>query len=99
MNYGAASKPVAAYFLYAALFSAAVNILLLTPVIYMLTVYDRVMASGSMSTLLMLTLLMIALLLSVGGFEWVRSTILIGASNRLEQMLRKRVSDATFKMS
>lgn len=86
-----------AYFLYAALFSAAVNILLLTPIIYMLTVYDRVVASGSMSTLLMLTLLMIALLLAVGGFEWVRSTILIGASNRLEQMLRKRVSDATFK--
>ena len=85
------------YFLYAALFSAAVNILLLTPVIYMLTVYDRVVASGSMSTLLMLTLLMIALLLSVGGFEWVRSSILIAASNRLEQTLRKRVSDATFK--
>lgn len=85
------------YFLYAALFSAAVNILLLTPVIYMLTVYDRVVASGSMSTLLMLTLLMIALLLSVGGFEWVRGSILIGASNRLEQTLRKRVSDATFK--
>ena len=41
------------YFLYAALFSAAVNILL-PPVIYMLTVYDRVVASGSMSTLLML---------------------------------------------
>ena len=86
-----------AYFLYAALFSAAVNILLLTPIIYMLTVYDRVVASGSMSTLLMLTLLMMALLLAVGGFEWVRSTILIGASNRLEQLLRKRVSDATFK--
>ena len=63
----------------------------------MLTVYDRVVASGSMSTLLMLTLLMIALLLSVGGFEWVRSSILIAASNRLEQTLRKRVSDATFK--
>ena len=86
-----------AYFLYAALFSAAVNILLLTPIIYMLTVYDRVVASGSMSTLLMLTLLMMALLLAVGGFEWVRSRILIGASNRLEQLLRKRVSDATFK--
>jgi ATP-binding cassette subfamily C protein EexD len=86
-----------AYFMYAALFSAAVNILLLTPIIYMLTVYDRVVASGSMSTLLMLTILMMALLLAVGGFEWVRSTILIGASNRLEQLLRKRVSDATFK--
>lgn len=85
------------YFIYAGVFSAAVNILMLTPIIYMLTVYDRVVASGSLSTLAMLTLLMVSLLLAVGGFEWVRSMILISASNRLEAMLRKRVSDATFK--
>ena len=51
----------------------------------------------TMMLLLRLLMLMMALLLAVGGFEWVRSTILIGASNRLEQLLRKRVSDATFK--
>ena len=70
------------YFIFAALFSAAINILLLTPIIYMLTVYDRVVSSGSISTLVMLTLLMVSLLLAVGGFEWVRTKILIGASNR-----------------
>ena len=85
------------YFIFAALFSAAINILLLTPIIYMLTVYDRVVSSGSISTLVMLTLLMVSLLLAVGGFEWVRTKILIGASNRVEQLLRKRVSEATFK--
>ena len=85
------------YFIYAGVFSAAVNILMLTPIIYMLTVYDRVVSSGSLSTLTMLTLLMVGLLLAVGGFEWVRSMILISASNRLEAMLRKRISDATFK--
>jgi len=85
------------YVLYAGLFSAAINLLLLTPIIYMLTVYDRVVSSGSLSTLAMLTLLMVALLLAVGGFEWVRSMMLIGLSNKLEQGLRKRVSDATFK--
>lgn len=85
------------YFIFAGIFSAAVNTLTLTPIIYMLTVYDRVVASGSLSTLAMLTLLMVGLLLAVGGFEWVRSMILISASNRLESMLRKRVSDATFK--
>ena len=85
------------YFIFAGIFSAAVNTLMLTPIIYMLTVYDRVVASGSLSTLAMLTLLMVGLLLAVGGFEWVRSMILISASNRLESMLRKRVSDATFK--
>ena len=85
------------YFLYAGLVSAAVNVLLLTPIIYMLTVYDRVIASGSLSTLTMLTMLMVFLLLGLGGFEWVRSATLVGASNKVEQLLRKRVTDATFK--
>ena len=94
-----ALKDVRSYFLYAGLFSAAVNLLMLVPVIYMLQVYDRVMASGSLSTLAMLTLLMAGLLLALGGFEWVRSMILISASNRIESNLRSRVSDATFKRS
>ena len=85
------------HFVYAGLFSAAINILLLTPIIYMLTVYDRVVTSGSMSTLTMLTILMVSLLVAVGGFEWVRTMILVSASNRLERLLRRRVSDATFK--
>ena len=87
------------YFIYAGAFSAAVNILMLTPIIYMLTVYDRVVASGSLSTLAMLTILMVCLLSAVGGFEWVRSMILISASSRIETLLRKRISDATFERS
>jgi hypothetical protein len=63
----------------------------------MLQVYDRVVSSGSYSTLAMLTLLMVALTAALGGFEWVRSMILIAASNRIEKNLRRRVSDATFK--
>ena len=85
------------YFIYAGLFSAAVNLLMLVPVIYMLQVYDRVVSSGSYSTLAMLTLLMVVLTAALGGFEWVRSMILIAASNRIEKNLRRRVSDATFK--
>ena len=85
------------YFIFAGIFSAAVNILMLTPIIYMLTVFDRVISSGSLSTLSMLTILMILLLLASGGFEWVRAMILISASNRIEKNLRERVSDATFR--
>ncbi|MBT6204039.1 MAG: type I secretion system permease/ATPase [Rhodospirillaceae bacterium] len=92
-----ALKNVRAYFGYAALFSAAINLLLLIPIIYMLQVYDRVLSSGSLSTLAMLTILMVCLLLAMGGFDWVRSNIMIAASNRLESMLRPRVADATFK--
>jgi ATP-binding cassette subfamily C protein EexD len=93
----AAVKDVKSYFILAGVFSAAINILMLVPVIYMLQVYDRVMSSGSLSTLASLTLIMAALLMAMGGFEWVRSNILISASNRLEKNLRKRVSQAAFK--
>lgn len=87
------------YFIYAGVFSAAINILMLAPIIYMLAVYDRVVSSGSLSTLTMLTLLLVALLLALGGFEWVRNLILVSASNRMELSLRKRVNDATFKQT
>ena len=96
---GLALRACKQYFVYAGVFSAAVNVLLLTPIIYMVTIFDRVVSSGSLPTLVMLSLLMVSLLLAMGGFEWVRSMVLISASSRLESMLRKRVSDATFKRS
>jgi ATP-binding cassette subfamily C protein EexD len=65
----------------------------------MLQVYDRVISSGSMSTLGMLTLLIVFLLLAMGGFEWVRSMILISASNRIEIGLRERVYEAMFRQA
>ena len=91
-----AFRSIKGYFLYAVLFSASVNILMLTPVIYMLQVFDRVVSSGSMSTLMMLTLLMILLLSSAGGFEWVRSRLLVAANVRLESALRDPLSKAGF---
>jgi ATP-binding cassette subfamily C protein EexD len=94
-----ALKELKRYFIYAGVFSAAINLLALVPIIYMLQVYDRVVSSGSLPTLAMLTLLMVALLAASGGFEWVRSMLLISASNRMETSLRQRVSEATFKHS
>jgi len=92
-----ALKAIRGYFIQAGLYSAAVNLLMLVPILYMLQVYDRVISSGSLSTLTMLTLLMVFLLAAMGIFEWVRSAILIGASNRIDQGLRDRVFNATFK--
>lgn len=90
-------KDIRHYFIYAGVFSAAVNLLMLVPIIYMLQVYNRVVTSGSLSTLLMLTILVIALLSASGAFEYVRSMILVSASNRIELSLRDRVSRASFK--
>lgn len=92
-----AIQSVKPYLLQAGLFSAAVNFLMLVPIIYMLQVYDRVMSSGNQTTLLMLTVLMVALLASMGSFNWVRSRMLIVGSNKLEQTLRPIVLRATFK--
>ena len=44
-----------------ALVSAVVNLLMLAPALYMLQVYDRVLASGNQMTLLMLTLMILGL--------------------------------------
>ncbi len=85
------------YFLYATLFSAAINVLMLTPILYMLLVYDRVVSSGSMETLAMLTILMAALLIFSGSFEWARTRLLIAANVRLEESLRVAISKAAFR--
>ena len=86
-------------FVVAGLFSMFINLLMLTPAIYMLQVYDRVVTSGSHSTLLMLTLIMILMMVTMGGLEWVRSQILVRISTRLETLLNERLFNASFKQA
>ena len=86
-------------FLMVGLFSFFINMSMLTPAIYMLQVYDRVVSSGSHSTLVMLTLIMMLMFLTMGGLEWVRSQILVRVSTRLDTMLNVRLFDASFKQS
>jgi ATP-binding cassette subfamily C protein EexD len=86
-------------FLAAGFFSLFVNLLLLLPAIYMLQIYDRVLTSGSESTLAMLTLIAVLLFLVMGGLEWVRAQILIVAGTRLDRILGPRVFDSVFVQS
>ena len=83
-------------FITAGVVSFFINILVLVPMIYMMQIYDRVMASSSVSTLTMLTLLLVFMLAVMGALEWVRSQILVVTSNRLDQLLNTRVFDAMF---
>jgi len=78
------------------LFSLFINLLMLVPPLYMLQVYDRVIASRSQETLLMLTLVVVFLFLAMGGLEWVRSRILVRQGNRLDALLHHSVHDATY---
>lgn len=64
--------------------TAIINILMLTPSIYMLQVYDRVLASNNKITLLTLMLLFICIYLFTGVLEWVRNLIVIRISTRLD---------------
>jgi ATP-binding cassette, subfamily C, bacterial EexD len=82
-----------------AFFSLFVNLLMLVPAVYMLAVYDRVLMSGSESTLLMLTVITIFLFLVLGGLEWIRARIMVATSARLDEHLGERVFDAIFARS
>jgi ATP-binding cassette subfamily C protein EexD len=86
-------------FVAAGVFSFFINMLMLTPAIYMLQVYDRVVSSGSHSTLVMLTLIVMLLFITLGGLEWVRSQILVRISTRLETLLDKRLFDVSYKQA
>lgn len=65
-------------------FSCLVNLLLLVSAIYMLQVYDRVLSSGSMDTLLWLTVAALAALAIYGLLEQARRVILGRAGHWLE---------------
>ncbi len=56
-------------------YSVFVNLLVLAPSIHMLQVYDRVLSSNSVSTLVYLTLIVVFLLLFFGLAEFVRARI------------------------
>lgn len=86
-------------FLIVGFFSLFINTLMLTPSIYMLQVYDRVVTSGSHSTLVMITLIMLLLFITLGSLEWVRSQILVRVSTRLDTLLNTRLFNASFKQS
>lgn len=79
-------------------FSLFVNLLLLAPSLYMLQVYDRVLASRSESTLLLLTVLIAGALLVLGALEWIRGQILLRVGVRLDMILNARLFDALFAL-
>lgn len=69
------------------LFSFATNILLLAMPLYSMQVFNRVISSGSMETLIMLSLLAIAGFLTLGLMQAARSMALIKISEWLDNKL------------
>ncbi|MEW5729520.1 MAG: type I secretion system permease/ATPase [Pseudomonadota bacterium] len=80
-----------------AVFSLVANLLLFVAPLYMLQVYDRVLASRSESTLVMLTLIAAFLLAILGFVEAVRSRVLVRAGARLDMELAGRAFAGVFE--
>ena len=83
-------------FAWVLIFSCFANVLLLTPTLYMLQVFDRVLLSGSELTLLVLTIVTVFFFLVMGFAEWVRARLLVRAGAQFDQALNTRVFDAMF---
>jgi ATP-binding cassette subfamily C exporter for protease/lipase len=84
-------------FVVVGIFSMVANVLMLTPTLYMLQVFDRVMVSQSELTLISVTLVMMFLLAVMSFAEWSRSRLLIRAGVRLDGLLNTRIFNASFE--
>src|SRR4029079_13512032 len=74
----------------AGIFSCFVNLLMLTGPLFMLQIYDRVLASRSVPTLLALIIIVVALYGFYGFLEYVRARLLVRIGRRVEERLRER---------
>ncbi|MCZ7488132.1 type I secretion system permease/ATPase [Rhizobium rhizogenes] len=74
--------------------SAFTNILMLTGPLYMMQIYDRVLASRSVPTLVALSVLAITLYLFLGILELIRARILARIGERIEEQLGGPTFDA-----
>ena len=81
-------------FISAGVFSCFVNLLMLTGPLFMLQVYDRVLTSGSVPTLVALIGITAGLYAFYGFLEFIRSRILSRIGRKIEETLRNRVFDA-----
>lgn len=84
-------------FLVVGLFSMVINVLLLTPTIYMLQLYDRVMVSRSELTLLAVSLVALFFFAVMAFADWSRSRLLVRAGVRFDALANNRVFRAGFE--
>lgn len=77
-----------------AAFSCIVNLLMLTGPLFMLQIYDRVLTSNSVPTLLALVVIVAACYAYYGFLEYVRARMMVRIGRRIEERLRERVFNA-----
>src|SRR5215475_1232297 len=82
-----------------AIFSAVVNILMLAGPLYMLQVYDRVLNSRSVPTLIALSILLVGAYAFQGALDLIRSRVVVRSAALLDQRLALTVHGAMIRYS
>ncbi len=90
---GAALGEARAALVSTGVFSFVINLLMLSGPLFMLQVYDRVLTSGSVPTLLALTLLVALLYVLYGFLEFIRARLMMRVGRTLDENLRARAFD------
>ena len=76
------------------LISLFTNLLMLTGPLFMLQIYDRVLSSGSMPTLVAMVVLVTGLFFFLGIFEFVRSRVLVRVGLMVDEALRQPIFES-----
>ncbi|MDY8108847.1 type I secretion system permease/ATPase [Fulvimarina sp. 2208YS6-2-32] len=84
-------------FIFVIVFSFFINLLLFVSPLYMLQVYDRVLASRNETTLVMVTILAVALLIVWAALEAIRSRILVRSGAKFDRFIGKDVFSTSFR--
>jgi len=80
-------------------FSIVAGSLVLAPTFYMFAVYDQVLNSASLTTLLWVTVLVAGALAVMESLEWVRAEVMRGIAFRMDQQVQPRVLQALFELN
>lgn len=84
------------HFINAGLFSLFVNVLYLAPTLYMLQIYDRVVPTSGVLTLVYLTLILVFALVTLTQLDSLRTRMLMRSSIRLDNILSGQILNRLF---
>src|SRR4030088_1005883 len=82
-----------------ALFSGVVNLLMLAGPLYMLQIYDRVLSSRSVPTLIALSVFLVGAYAFQGALDLIRSRVIVRAAAALDQRLALDVHGAVIRLA
>jgi ATP-binding cassette, subfamily C, bacterial exporter for protease/lipase len=96
---GTAIKSLRPYLIIVGVFSSAINLLYLSSPLYLMQVYNRVLISESVPTLVLLTLILAVALLVMAILDAVRAQVLVRCGILFDQKLASRVFSALVQKS